>query len=277
MNDIKNTFSSRVGLRRKSRLRADWDDQMYRRQRFSCAVLLMCLILFAFNSSGCGIGAVGGRVGSKYRYWYGLTKPIVSNRLRFQDDRIFIQFRIDESFVNFRLQNVSPQPLRILWDRVSIVVGGKVSPIKYSANAYATKPVEKKPTIIPVNGYVIDFVVPADKVRLTGGGWIELVLFPTRDYGRQEVQNRILQNVGKSITMFLPLAFGTEVVEYVFEFKVAEIEKISWKKYRPPRRRYKPAAPRAGVQETWATAILISLFIVAGVYFLFIRKPTPEE
>lgn len=230
------------------------------------------LILF-----GCAIGSVGDRVGSKFKYWYALTKPIVTDGLQFEDNRIFIQFRIDESFVNFRLQNVSDRPVSILWDRMTLAVDGRITPFKYSADGYALQPVQRLPTVIPPSAYLIDFIVPAENLQLIDGSWRERDLIPTRDRGGQELRTKILGNVGRTVSMYLPLASSEQVLEYLFEFEVSSVEKVDWKNYRPPRRTLmpRPSGPSAG--ETWTTAVLIGVFVVAAVYFVFIRKPTPEE
>lgn len=226
---------------------------------------------------GCSIGSVSDRSGSKYEYWYALTKPIVSDRLRYEDDRIFIQFGIDESFVKVWLLNISDQALSVHWDRVTFVVDGVITPFKYSENAYTLDPDQWNPTVIPPYEYAIDFLVPADNIRVRNGIWVEQDLFPTRDFGSEDLRNEILQNIGKSIAIFMPLNFGEEVNEYVFGFEVAEIEKLDWEKYHPPKRRVRATPPKPGIDDSWTAAVMISVFIITGAYFVFIRESTAED
>ena len=225
----------------------------------------------------CGRSHVGNRSGSKYKYWYKLTRPIVSDQLEFEDDWISIQFRIDDSFINFRLQNFSSRTLSVLWERVTLAVDGKIAPIKYSANGYNLQPARWTPIVIPPDARLLDFVVPAENLQPIGGTWRERDLFPTRDFGGRNLQREILGSVGKRITWYLPLAYGDEVLEYVFEFEVAQIEKLDWKNYRPPKREHAPKRVGPGLNETWLTTVVVSVFLVAGVYFLIIREPTPED
>ncbi|MFQ5798743.1 MAG: hypothetical protein ACE5H0_08630 [Bacteroidota bacterium] len=244
---------------------------------FSNGPLLACLTLTAFVFWGCSVATFGDRVGSKFKYRYGLREPIASGELSFADDRIFMQFRIDESFVNFALRNSSTQPLRVLWDRGLLVVDGNITPINYSASVYALQPVQRRPALIMPDATLTDFLVPAQNLRLIDGTWVERDLFPTRDFGNEELRAKILENVGKTITMYLPLASGEKVIDYVFEFEVAGIDRIDWKNYRPPERKFGQIPPTVGTEDVKMTAIVVGFFIVAGVYFLFIRKPTPED
>lgn len=244
---------------------------------FSDGPLLACLTLTAFVFWGCSVATFGDRVGSKFKYRYSLTEPIPSGELSFGDERILMQFRIDESFINFTLHNFSTQLLRVHWDRVLLVVDRSITPINYSASVYALQPVQRRPALIMPNASLTDFLVPAENLRLIDGTWVERDLFPTRDFGNEELRAKILENVGKTITMYFPLASGEQVIDYVFEFEVAGIEKINWKNYRPPKRKFGRIPPTVGTEDVKTTAVVIGFFIVAGVYFLFIRKPTPED
>ncbi|MEE9187375.1 MAG: hypothetical protein V3U10_04975, partial [Bacteroidota bacterium] len=225
---------------------------------------------------GCA-GSVGSRSGWKYKYWYELRRPSASDRLEFEDDRIFIQFRIDESFINFRLQNLSGRTLSVLWDRITLAVDGKIAPIKYSANEYDLQPARWTPAAIPPDARLIDFVVPAENLQFIGGTWRERDLFPTRDFGRRNLRREIVGNVDKRITWYLPLSYGDQVLEYVFEFEVTEVEELDWKYYRAPKRGFGSNRLGPAVKGGWLTVVVLSVFIVAGVYFLIIREPTPVE
>ncbi len=238
--------------------------------------LLLASVLVGVMLCGCA-GSLGSGSGSKYKYWYELRRPSVSNRLEFEDDRIFIQFRIDESFINFQLQNVSSQTLSVLWDRVTLAVDGKIAPIKYSANGYDLQPARWTPAAIPPDARLIDFVVPAENLQLIGGTWRERDLFSTRDFGRRNLRREIFGNVHKRITWYLPLASGEQVLEYVFEFEVTEVEELDWKNYRAPKRQFASNRVGAAVKGATLTVGVVTVFIVAGVYFLFIRDSTPEE
>lgn len=227
---------------------------------------------------GCSAGRLISQAGSKYKYWYEISEPVLSDRLQYGDDRIFIQFRIDGSFVNFRLQNITTQDLSILWDEIRLVVDGRDSPIKFSGSTKALAPEEEwKPTVIPPGSIVIDFLVPAENLQFVEEMWQEQDLFPTRDMGDERLRSAILECIDKTISIVMPLSIGGQTERYAFEFAVSDIENIPWDRYKPPKRRFGAAEEGFSLKDGLLTAGLAVMFTAAGVYFLLIRTPTPEE
>ncbi|HEY4643215.1 MAG TPA: hypothetical protein VIH68_00690 [Bacteroidota bacterium] len=236
--------------------------------------LTFCLLFLV----GCSAERLISQAGSKYKYWYEISEPILSDRLQYGDDKIFIQFRIDGSFVNFRLQNITTQDLSILWDEVRLVVDGRDTPIKFSGSTKALAPEEEwKPTVVPLGSSVIDFLVPAENLQLIEEVWQEQDLFPTRDFGDEQLRSAILESIDKTISIVMPLGIGSQTERYAFEFTVTDIENIPWRRYIAPKRRFGGAEGGFSLKDGLLMGGLVVTFTAAAVYFLLVRTPTPEE
>ena len=236
--------------------------------------------LFAIVLSSCAsTGTYGSGKGNKYRYVFKMLAPIQNNNLLFQDESIIIQFKFDDAAVKFQLQNVTGGTCTIDWARATLGLNGRFFPVRHADNLYNDSMTTTTSIAIPSLGYIQDLVIPRDNISYGGGQWRETDLLPTTDEGSETTRKSILQSVGKSIAVLLPMRFGNTVRSYEFDFQVASVERIFWKDFTPVKR--VPAPPERAPQnqslDQVTTAILALGILGFAAYLITIKKNPPTE
>ncbi|MGB2867893.1 MAG: hypothetical protein WBD36_05540 [Bacteroidota bacterium] len=230
-------------------------------------------------SSCAPTGAYGPGRGNKYRYVFKMLAPIQNNNLLFQDESIIIQFKFDDAAVKFQLQNVTAAACTIDWSKATLGVNGRFFPVRHADNLYKDSATATTSIPIPSLGYIQDLVIPRDNILYEGDRWGEIDLLPTTDNGSESARKSILQSVGKSIAVVMPLRFGNTVRNYEFDFQVASVERIFWKDFTPVKRI--PAPPERPPQnqslDQVTTAILALGILGFAAYLITIKKNPPTE
>jgi hypothetical protein len=244
---------------------------------FLSAVVVVVLL------SGCSAASrLRSSHGNKYRYTYKLIDPPPASRLSYQDQRIKIQFRLDDAAIRFRLQNLSPAPFKIKWDETSIGVKGRYFAVRNTRTLYTSTHRDNAAPIIPPTGYVIDMAIPSENISYVGSGWKEKDLLPTTDRNSRAMNERILRNKGSRVELVLPIDAGGEIWPYTFRFEVTSVVSLPWERYRTPRRPPQPALPAGSPASAQKEDYIVSAVIVAGVLgvaavLLTQKKDPPAE
>jgi hypothetical protein len=216
--------------------------------------------------------------GNKYQYLYKLVSPMKSSNLLFQDDSIIIQFKFDEAAIQFQLQNISQSNITLDWGKASIGISDRYFPVRHASNFYGDT-IRSNSIIMPSLGYLRDVVIPRDNIYDDGDKWVELDLLPTADHRSLALQESIKKNVGRRISLMLPMMFGSTVKNYKFDFQVDTVKRIAWKDYAPFKR--VPAPPRSGHAVTTldnvTTAVIMVGVLGFSAYVLSIKKNPPSE
>jgi hypothetical protein len=137
--------------------------------------------------------------------------------LHFADRNIDIAFAISKSEVGFVLKNLSQEPLELNWNQVAYVdVGGKSHRVMHTGVKYIERDQPFAPTIIPPSAKIDDIVLPTDYVFFGGGDWSRMAFFPDGE--------RAAAYKGLTFALFMPVKANGFVKNYMFKFKVADVE-----------------------------------------------------
>jgi hypothetical protein len=186
-----------------------------------------------------------------------------------------VQFRFDEAAVRFQLQNLSRADLRIDWDRTSIGVGGQFVPVRHAATLYGDTGATTQSQIIPAYGFIRDVVIPRQSISLDGNRWVEQDLLPTTDNDSKTQREAILKSRGQTVSVVLPMTFGTVDKTYRFDFKVDTVRQIAWHDYRPLKRIPAPPSPRSAGTIDQLTAAVLTVGVLGFTAFLLTAKKNP--
>jgi len=216
--------------------------------------------------------------GSKYQYAYKLVYPVENSNLLFQDDRVIFQFKFDEAAILFQLQNISESNITIGWNKATIGINGKYTPIRHKSNLYGDTS-SFQSIILPSLGYIREIVIPRDNIYNDGDRWVELDLLPTTDQNSAALKETILKSAGKQVSLLLPVTFGTTDKNYEFYFQVDSVKRIPWKNYVPLKREPAPPHPKHGIiaLDNVTTAIIVVGVLGFSAYVLSIKKNPPSE
>jgi hypothetical protein len=196
----------------------------------------------------------------------------------YRDDSIYIQFRIDEGAIKLQIQNISASNAEVLWDRTSIGINNKHYPVKNSRTLYVDSINCGQSTMLAPLGYAVDLVMPAKNFYYSGKTWKELDLLPTVDTKTFSIEANKSRLINSVLTLNLPIQFGSNIREYLFDFTVIGVDKIPIAKYQPPRR--PPPPPRKGnfeTQDQIITAAVLTTIIGVTSIFITQKKVSPSD
>jgi len=239
---------------------------------------LALFIVFSVAWLGCSsLGLTSSNQGNKYKYKYKLSLPAESPNLLYRDDNIYVQFRIDDAAIKFQLQNITADPMEIVWSQASIGIRGRFFPVRNASNLYAESSMCVSSATIPPLGYVTDMAIPAQNIRYDGTSWKEQDLLPTVDRNPEATMDRVQPMVGTHIGLVLPIRVGETLVQYQFAFTVTGVDRIPWSQYRRPARPAPPPRRRMllTVDQMITAGVLVGVVGVAS-YWLTMKKVEPS-
>ena len=239
----------------------------------------LSILLAGLMVIGCGTSSqfVPG-AGKKYVYSYTMVAPVPDRQLVFEDDRIAVNFTIDEAAILFRLQNKTDRAVRILWERVVMGIGGRFDRVRHATDLYADS-LDTRPFPLPARGFVRDLLLPYLSIRHDGQRWVEKPLYRTVDEHDDSLRTLIVGNIGKRLRVVLPLEIAGAITEYDFEFEVTGVDEISWREWAPlPREPRPPATPKGlSKQEQTVTIAIIVGFLAMFALLVSADKKPPSE
>jgi hypothetical protein len=197
-----------------------------------------------------------------------MVSPERSKDMIFRDDRMIIQFRFDDPAIRFQAQNLSTTSMRIDWPHVSLGIYGSSFSIRNMATFYDSTRALSVGEPIPPFGVIRDVILPRSNTYVEAGRWRVDNLLPTIDGNSRTMQNTIMRQIGSSISLRLPIEFGSETKTYQFSFSVDAVKSITWENYRrpawlPPEPPVQAVGPTSGDQ--------IAAVVVVGSFLGFIR------
>ena len=154
------------------------------------------------------------------KYIFMMTKPKVNKDLYFEDDFFGVSFSISKEQVGYVLYNKTSNPIKIDWNQVSFVdVLGNSHKVMHSGIKYIDRINPQAPTVIPPTAKLEDIIFPIDYVDYVSGAygvWRELPLFP------EAPKAKLFK--GKSFSVFMPLEINEVIKNYLFTFKIDDIQ-----------------------------------------------------
>ncbi|HVN47494.1 MAG TPA: hypothetical protein VMU30_01605 [Bacteroidota bacterium] len=216
--------------------------------------------------------------GNKYQYGYSLIYPVHTDNLLFRDDSVIIQFKFDEAAIRFQLQNISRSTIHVVWNKVSLHKNGRYVSVRHADNLYTDHVDTAASVLLPPLGYMRDLVMPRNSIAFDGKEWVEDDLFPTTDNRNPALRTRIMHSAGQQIGLVMPIAFGSTMKNYEFDFQVDSVQQIPWKNYHPSKRFPEPpVSPRHPLLDNVTTAIIVVGVLGFSAYLITAKKNPPVE
>ena len=148
----------------------------------------------------------------------------------FTDSLISIGWIPGSSELNFVLENHSDHSIKLVWDEAAFVgPNGQNSRVMHSGVKYIDRNSPQPPSVVIRKGTLVDLIVPTDNVYYVEGrygGWRTGGLFEPYHAATAAKLAPAKQNVGKEIKVLLPIEIEGVVNEYLFSFKVEDVEII---------------------------------------------------
>jgi hypothetical protein len=155
------------------------------------------------------------------------VKEVGSDISSFEDGLVRIVWTPSAYDAVFILTNKTNQPIKILWDNAVFVDEDGTNHRVVHGDVNHTEASEfQKPALIEPNGTYKDAIFPAGSFVYRSGNWHKKPLFPTISVSRQanSMEEEASEYVGKSFQIILPLEVDNAAHEYIFTFKVSNVE-----------------------------------------------------
>lgn len=164
---------------------------------------------------------------------------IIPSKLRFDDQKISINWLPTAKQFGFLLENKSDHSIKIVWDETVFVDENAGNhKIMHSGIKFTDRGSSQPPTVIVKGGKLEDLIYPIDyaswrdgyygKYSSSAGGWDENPIFPFTIYGeqleKQKFTERANSYIGKTFQVLLSLEDDGVENEYLFTFQVNKVE-----------------------------------------------------
>lgn len=223
---------------------------------------------------------------TKYRYVYKLVAPVERDSLFFSDMNISAEFVLDESFVHVRLRNRMKEKINVSLKDAKILIDGRSSDVLNFSylNEFYYSPINNQSSveIIP-NAFVIFHLAPSENVIFSDSRYEVVGLYPYLDFSNGRRVSEFYENIGKKITLYLPVETASEVLDYRFEFRITDVREDG--PYNPTRRRSPLVVQQQqfpseiiikgeglNPAESFIASTLISFFVLISAYFIFAKE-----
>jgi len=184
------------------------------------------LFLLVFIIYSCSV--------KKYVYDLDLVKPTVSKDLTYTDDKLTIDFVLNDADMSLKIKNNSDKPLKIIWDEASFVNNGEAQKIIHKNVKFIDKEKSQAPTVIPPRSFIDETIQPIDDIkfqqqgygRYTSYAWSAKPIFQTNyDYNGNEKKHKDKLKLlkGNPVNVYLPIQYDGKTIDYYFEMQVADI------------------------------------------------------
>ena len=190
----------------------------------------IALLLTSFILTSCSLG-------TRFTYSYELQEPLQSKENKYTDENIDVHFTIDDKGFNFKLYNLTSERISILWNESSIVIFDEANALMHSGTKYTDAGKDQIPSTVPPKAFIDDRVILINNVTFRSGdkytqsGWVIKEMLRIYDLNNKKVRQKIFDNKGKQIGLFLPIESKDGIREYYFKFKITDIQKY---KPKPP-------------------------------------------
>lgn len=203
-------------------------------------LFLSVLSLFAITSCGFGpymaynynVGLSNVEAPADAKKQYGDTKIVKldvdgETNYKYEDDYIDIMWIVTSKQFNFVLKNKSDYSIKLPWDDVAYISPtGQTGRVMHSGVKFIDRNASQPASIVPKGASLTDVVIPTDNVYYISGqygGWREGNLFNFRLDPKNFEQSK-QPYIGTTVRILLPVLIQDVKNEYIFEFKVDDIE-----------------------------------------------------
>ena len=155
------------------------------------------------------------------------------NLCRFEDDNMEIVWRVSRTEFNFELKNKTENLIKVNWNDVAYVdINGRVSRMAHKGIKLSERNSSQPSTVIPKSAVLSDILIPTDNIHFTSGkynsSWSKEPLIPFSYKSHKYRLAAARSNVGKKMSVLMPIIMEGVQYYYTFEFTVSNIEE---KKY----------------------------------------------
>lgn len=164
---------------------------------------------------------------------YGETKivPIQiegKTNYQYEDDYININWLVGQKEFYFTIKNKSNYSLSIPWNEVSYInVVGSTGRVMHNGIKFSEKNNVQPPSVIPKNASLTDVILPTDNVYYINVGspsWVTIPLI-NLPIDKKNFEESKKQWIGKTVRVLLPIVIEGVKNDYIFEFKIDDIQK----------------------------------------------------
>lgn len=165
-----------------------------------------------------------------YEYTYGMEGIEQGEEMVFADSLVHVVFEIEPKQVSFVMKNLSPNPIRVIWDETSFIDNGEAKRIMHAGVKHTERNNPQPATLIPHGAAIDDMLLPTDNISYYGGGrysnpdWIIRPLFMRNDYGRPADREQILNMKGRQFAVFMPIQAGDKTYNYHWKFYIYDVK-----------------------------------------------------
>jgi hypothetical protein len=177
---------------------------------------------------------------SRYGYAYEYKHKLIGDKTfadTYKDENIEISFAFPKTELDFELKNLSQNPIKIIWDEVSLVQYGEGKRIFHKGVKYTERSNPQVPTIVPAGTSYSDLVTPIDNVSFDQGyyvnefahksaEWVTSDLWFPNDFNKPDVSSHIMQLKGLKYSLLLPMEINGVKKNYTFQFEITDVSKF---------------------------------------------------
>lgn len=173
--------------------------------------------------------------GNTYSYTHKLVGENTDNSSVFNDGNIKVAFSFPSKELDFEIENLSANPVKIIWDEASFVQFGEGKKVFHKGVKYTDRNMSQVPTVIPSKTTYSDLVCPTDNVYWSEGYYSQYVSRPgswethdlwiKQDYNKLETEEMVMKLKGWKYSLLLPMEVNGVKKNYTFNFEIADIVK----------------------------------------------------
>ncbi len=154
----------------------------------------------------------------RYRLSYRLVSPAVSDALKFRDATAAFSFAVGEQSFQFRFENLTAQPVNILWERAEYTdVNGQGHRLMYSGVRFQDRNNPIPDQTVPSRATVQEAVIPVSKVYFVQ----QKKIYDIQPLFERD-NNAAAGLKGKTINLFIPVEINRAIIPYNFRIEIAD-------------------------------------------------------
>lgn len=156
-----------------------------------------------------------------YHLKYRLVSPVASNELAFRDKIIAVQLTVDNEHFLMKLDNVSANPLKILWDQAEYLdVNNRRSRLMHEGIRFQDRNNQLPAQPLLVGASIQEAVMPISLVTFSQQKKVyeSQPLFPFNSDAAQGLK-------GKVFSLFIPVEVDRQIIPYNFKVQIIETTK----------------------------------------------------
>jgi len=150
----------------------------------------------------------------------------------YEDEMIKILWLPTSKKIGFFIENKTDHSIRLIWDEAAYVdTDGETHKVIHAGVRYINRDAPQAPSVIVRHGILSDIIYPSDYIYYADG-WHERPLFTDSQMGGNpmELLEAGKQYIGKTIQVLLPLEIEGVTNDYIFIFKINNVEMAGEKK-----------------------------------------------